>query len=425
MLYGGSAGGGKSSALLAAAAQYVDVPGYSALLLRRSFPELMAEDGLIPRSREWWGGKAEWRAQERKWVFPSGAVIAFSYLDSDDHLTRFQSSAYQFVGFDELTHQPQESRYTYLFSRLRKPATGPLSAVPIRMRAATNPGGPGGEWVKQRFIPSEYLRANAAERFGRIWAKDGRAFVPAHRADNPYLDQEEYTRSLAMLPPLLRAQLDHGDWTAHADGHFKASWFPSYTHLGDGVRLQAACETAALRQCLRFAAVDPAGGTSEHADYTAIIALARTPRGNLAVLDVVRERIPVEEIVQRVWDLCRAQEIAWIAWEDAFLQSAYIRQARAKPGMPTIYAIDPGGRSKLVRATPAILRAEQGQIYLPDHHPRWLEPFLAELCAFTGDPAMDGHDDQVDALAYAILALDRFGLGSRGPQVGARGARGE
>ena len=34
-LYGGAAGGGKSSTLLLAAAQYVDVPGYAALLLRR------------------------------------------------------------------------------------------------------------------------------------------------------------------------------------------------------------------------------------------------------------------------------------------------------------------------------------------------------------------------------------------------------
>ena len=39
-LYGGAAGGGKSVALLMAALQYVDVPGYNALLLRRTFAAL-------------------------------------------------------------------------------------------------------------------------------------------------------------------------------------------------------------------------------------------------------------------------------------------------------------------------------------------------------------------------------------------------
>jgi hypothetical protein len=38
--YGGAAGGGKSAALLMAALRHVDQPGYAALLLRRSFPQL-------------------------------------------------------------------------------------------------------------------------------------------------------------------------------------------------------------------------------------------------------------------------------------------------------------------------------------------------------------------------------------------------
>jgi hypothetical protein len=40
VMYGGAGGGGKSIALLAAALQYVQTPGYSALLLRRTFPDL-------------------------------------------------------------------------------------------------------------------------------------------------------------------------------------------------------------------------------------------------------------------------------------------------------------------------------------------------------------------------------------------------
>jgi hypothetical protein len=37
--YGGAGGGGKSDALLMAALQYVDIPGYSALIIRRNFSD--------------------------------------------------------------------------------------------------------------------------------------------------------------------------------------------------------------------------------------------------------------------------------------------------------------------------------------------------------------------------------------------------
>src|SRR5262245_6963741 len=59
-LYGGAAGGGKSSAALMGAVQYAHVPGHAALILRRSFGDLMQADGLIPRSKDWWGGNAHW-----------------------------------------------------------------------------------------------------------------------------------------------------------------------------------------------------------------------------------------------------------------------------------------------------------------------------------------------------------------------------
>ncbi len=46
-LYGGAAGGGKSFALLMAALQYVSVPGYNALLLRRTYRDLQQPEALI------------------------------------------------------------------------------------------------------------------------------------------------------------------------------------------------------------------------------------------------------------------------------------------------------------------------------------------------------------------------------------------
>src|SRR5688500_7317544 len=68
VLYGGAAGGGKSVALLMAALQYATVPGYSALLLRRTYADLNLPDALIPMSHAWLRGTgARWVEQKHAW----------------------------------------------------------------------------------------------------------------------------------------------------------------------------------------------------------------------------------------------------------------------------------------------------------------------------------------------------------------------
>src|SRR5437868_3713196 len=56
VFYGGAAGGGKSSCLLMAALKYVDAPGYSALLLRRTYADLSKPGALMARAHEWLKG---------------------------------------------------------------------------------------------------------------------------------------------------------------------------------------------------------------------------------------------------------------------------------------------------------------------------------------------------------------------------------
>jgi len=97
-LYGGAAGGGKSDALLMAALQYVHVPKYSALLLRRTFPQLEQPDSLIPRSHEWLSGTgAEWSERKKQWTFPSGAVIRFGHMETDITKYDYASAMFQFI----------------------------------------------------------------------------------------------------------------------------------------------------------------------------------------------------------------------------------------------------------------------------------------------------------------------------------------
>jgi len=200
-LYGGAAGGGKSDALLMASLQYIDVPGYAALLLRRRITDSSLPGAILTRSHEWMTeSDAKWNGEKRTWTFPSGATLTFGYLDRPQDKFRYQSSEFQFIGFDELT-QFEEEEYTYLFSRLRRRAA---LDVPLRMRGASNPGGVGHDWVRRRFLIEGHAH--------------GRWFIPARVDDNPHLDREEYMRSLASLDHLTRAQLLEGDWNVGDDG---------------------------------------------------------------------------------------------------------------------------------------------------------------------------------------------------------------
>jgi len=217
--YGGAAGGGKSDALLMGALEHVDKPNYAALLLRRTFQDLSKPKALLDRAREWLQGSgARWNDQKKQWRFPSGALLAFGYLEGDDDIYQYQSAEYQFIGFDELT-QFSERQYTYLFSRLRR-LSG--SDVPLRMRSASNPGGIGAAWVYERFIPDDWQPEDAVEICK--YEKNGRAFVPARLEDNPHLDQATYEESLDKLDEVTRAQLRKGDWRIRAQGNIYKAW---------------------------------------------------------------------------------------------------------------------------------------------------------------------------------------------------------
>lgn len=228
VLFGGSAGGGKSNALLAAALEYVNIKGYSALLLRRTYADLAKPGALMDRAHQWLkGSTAKWNDQTKQWRFPSGAVLSFGYLENENDKYRFQSSEYQMIGFDELT-QFQESQYLYMFSRLRRLAD---SDIPLRVRSATNPGGVGAKWVQERFIPDDFTPEQAVEPY--VFWKEGvnadgsqvrRAFVPARLTDNPHLDRDEYAQSLSELDAVTREQLLKGDWQIRERGNVYPMW---------------------------------------------------------------------------------------------------------------------------------------------------------------------------------------------------------
>lgn len=212
-LYGGAAGGGKSDTLLMDAARFCHIPGYSALIVRRTHRELILSGALMDRSQEWFGGTpVKWNGNDKRWTWPSGATIEFGYFDTWADRSRYMSAAWNRIYFDELTQFP-EPWYRFLFTRIRRVAGFP---VPSAMRSATNPGNVGHDWVEGRFPVHVPWGEQAA---------DGRRFMFANFRDNLFIDQDDYERQLAEAPDIIRRQM-MGEWVRDGIGQVYASFDP-------------------------------------------------------------------------------------------------------------------------------------------------------------------------------------------------------
>lgn len=293
VLWGGSAGPGKSVGLLFAATQFVEIPYYSALLLRKTFKQLTEAKALIDLSKIWFAkhretGQAHWNEKDKLWTFPSGAKIKFGYLDSVNDKYNFQGAEYQFIGFDELTQFDEES-YKYLYSRLRKTKDNP---VPLRMWSTSNPGGYGHEWVKNRFVPDDYDPTLRKQYYYKEHKLDDDSieqtvFMPAFIDDNPHLDKEAYMKNLRHLDTVTRNQLMNGDWTARHEGMmFRREWI-----IGEaGERLVDYMPyNARMVRYWDCAATEKKFGDGKDPDYTASVLLGEL-NGEYFIGDITRMR---------------------------------------------------------------------------------------------------------------------------------------
>lgn len=351
-LYGGAAGGGKSDALLMAALQYVDVPGYSAILFRRTYADLSLPEAIMTRSHEWLGkSDAKWNENRKQWTFPSGATLTFAYMDTKNDRFRYQGSAYQYIGFDEVTQFP-EVDYRYLFSRLRRPkvpegsseedtrlqeiARG-LARVPLRVRAATNPGGDGHRWVKRRFLDKEPDSDDSQD----IESAAARIFMPSTLEDNPSLDMSAYEASLRQLDPITQAQLRHGNWEIRQPG----MWVFEAEHIAAAVALGMQYDTLRKNGELET----PHGGTMATAcDYgdfaTVILPLWSLERGGVYIpaREVCTSREDLEEIFDTAAPMMASfknkGKVIWWAehrYDSSFAQSnrTFVKVAERTLGM--------------------------------------------------------------------------------------------
>jgi len=361
-----------------AALQYVDMPGYSAILFRRTFNDLALPKALMDRANEWLSGsEARWNGENHTWTFPSGAKLTFGYLENEKDKYRYQSAEFQYIGFDELT-QFLESQYRYLFSRLRRLEASP---IPLRMRAASNPGNVGHDWVKQRFMTE-------GPAYGRI-------FVAARLEDNPSLDKKTYVESLSELDPITKRQYLDGDWTArHGGNMFLREWFK--------IIQEAPADLRKIRYWDKAATI-PKNGTDP--DYTVGLLLGEKD-GIYYVLNLVRLRgspSQVEDTIRQTAQLdgysvriCMEQEPGSSGVESIDHYARLVLTGYIFNGVKTT-------GSKAERAAPVSSATEAGNIRLVQAP--WNSALIDEFEAFP----QGMHDDQVDATSGAFEQLRKYG----------------
>lgn len=389
-LFGGAAGGGKSSALLMAAMQYVDIPNYSAILFRRTYADLALPGAIMDRFVSWMAPHSDvrWNSNNYTAVFPSGARISFGYLNNSQDYLRYKGAEFQFIGMDEVT-EIRESDYRYLFSRLRRPASGPLSQVPLRMRAASNPAP---NWVRQRFIVE-----------GR---ETGRIFVPSKLTDNPGIDAASYRQSLQSLDPVERRRLEEGDWwTTSLGSLFERESFV----IIDPLDVPEVTNAARVVRFWDLAATEPSQSNPDP-DWT-VGTLMLFDQGVAYVLDVKKARVNGHQVEHL---------ISQTAYEDGHAVAIRMEQEPGSSGKALLdqYAryVLPGydfagiraTGDKVTRARPFAAAVANGNVRLV--RAPWLTEWLDEFASF---PEAANHDDQVDSAVGAFTHLTGLGLPQR------------
>ncbi len=215
VFFGGARGGGKTDGMLGEWASHADIYGEHAigLMVRRQRTELVE---TIERSRALYTPLGwKFHEQDKSWRAPNGARLRFAYLERDADADAYQGHSYTRVYVEEAGTFPSYKPIAKLMATLRSGA-----GVPVGMRLTGNPGGPGHQWVKARYIDPapQGFEVIHDERTGLE-----RVYIPSRVGDNRYLGSDYVQRLKAVgSEALVKAWLD-GDWSV-IDGAFFDGW---------------------------------------------------------------------------------------------------------------------------------------------------------------------------------------------------------
>jgi phage terminase large subunit len=177
-------------------------PGFSYVVLRRTYPELQ-KSHLIHIGREMKQLGGSFHHTDRVALYPNGSKGFFSHCANDDDVLNLLSAEFALAFFDELSTFEWEM-FTKLSASVRVPVGSGLTAM---VRAATNPLGPSAMKILEYFVdhnvdPEEDPDYNPSDWYS----------IHANLIDNPHLDQVQYRKRFSGLPSHVRKAWVDGEF---------------------------------------------------------------------------------------------------------------------------------------------------------------------------------------------------------------------
>lgn len=414
VIFGGAAGGGKTWALLMEPLRHVANPKFTAVIFRRSYPQIRQEGGLWDTAAEIYpalGAKANMGTLEYR--FPSGATVRFCHLQDEQTIYDWDGAQVPLICWDQL-EQFTWRQFIYLLRSNRS-----MCGVTPYLRATCNPEPDG--WLR-RFIGwwlNDDTGLPIEERAGQIryfrlvndeavWTdepgEDSKTvtFIPSRLEDNIILLEKnpEYKASLMNLNRVDRERLYGGNWNIRpsAGNFFRREWFEVVGEMPADV-------TAIARYWDR-AGTKPHPGNPDP-DWTSGTLIARARSGYFFICDRAHVRDNpggVEVFIRNIASQDGPEVEVGLEVDPGQagkMEAGYL--ARQLAGYRV--RLMPKTINKEVWAKPLSAQAEAGNVKLV--RGAWNDSFLRELEAFPEG----GHDDDVDSASGAfhmVAAVKRW-----------------
>ena len=222
ILFGGARGGGKTDGILGkwAIKSQRYGRGFNAVFFRKEMPQ---QDDLIERGREIYSKiGAAWQEQKKIFVMPGGGRIRFRPLESILDAEKYQGQNLSDAAVEEAGNYPMSAPIDRLFGCLRSSA-----GVPVQLILSANPGGPGHQWIKQRYIDPAPAGMQILTRDLPNGKVHKAVYIPSRVTDNKILLAQDpgYVDRLHLVGSsnLVRAWLD-GDWSV-----IEGAYFPEFS----------------------------------------------------------------------------------------------------------------------------------------------------------------------------------------------------
>jgi predicted phage terminase large subunit-like protein len=177
---------------------------------------------------------------------------------------------------------------------------------------------------------------------------------------------------------------------------FKSEWFQYFSQDAQFYILhgQYGERRVVKSECWKFATVDLAASKSSTADYTVIMTWAVTPKNDLLLLEVIRDRYDGGQIEQALQSCYYRHFHTFLVIEKVGMQLLLVQKA-IQMGLP-VQGYQPM-KDKVSRAISASTFYANGKVF----HEQFA-PYLTELEKEMLTFPMGAHDDQVDTVSMGV-----------------------